>query len=344
MKVFSRFAGKKGVFCVAEISANHGKDIDRAIMMIKKAKQCGVDGVKFQCYTPDTITVNCDNKYFKIKHPKWGGQTLYELYDKAYTPWEWFPRLKKISEKEGLVFFATAFDKSSVDFLEKIDVPFHKIASFELVDIPLIEYAAKTKKSLVISTGMANVKEIKEAVCAAKKNGAREVILLKCVSSYPANPSDMNLLTMSDMAKKFRVPVGISDHTLEIGVSVAAVALGAIMVEKHFTLSRNIETPDSFFSSEPYEMNYLVRTIRTVEKALGGIRYGMTEKEKSSKVFRRSLFAVRDINRGERLTENNVKSIRPSDGLAPKYQRKIIGKNAKKTIKRGTPLSWGLVE
>lgn len=335
--------GKKGCFIAAEVSANHGQDLSRAIAMIKKAKECGADAVKFQTYTPDTLTIDSGSRYFRIKHPKWGGQTLYELYGKAYTPWTWFPALKKAADKAGITFFSTAYDKSSVDFLEMLGVPFHKIASFELVDIPLIEYAAKTKKPLVLSTGMADLGEIKEAVTVAKRAGAREVVLLKCVSSYPADPAEMNLRTMPDMAKRFGVPVGISDHTLDTAASIAAVALGAVMVEKHFTLDREYKTPDSFFSSEPEELSELVRNVRTVEKALGSVRYGMTERERSSRVFRRSLFAVSDIKRGEKLTEKNVKSIRPSDGLAPKYLWKIVGRKAKKDIERGTPLSWGLV-
>lgn len=338
------FPGKTGsCFIAAEVSANHGKSLARALAMITKAKESGADAVKFQTYTPDTLTIDADNAYFRIKHPKWGGQTLHQLYRKAYTPWKWFGALKKACDDCGVTFFSTSYDKSSVDFLEDLGVPFHKIASFEIVDIPLIKHAAKTGKPIVISTGMANLEEIGEAVTAAKKGGAKEVVLLKCVSSYPADPAEMNLLTIPDMEKRFGVPVGISDHTLDIGVSVAAVALGAVMVEKHFTLSRDIETPDSFFSCEPRELGELVRNIRTVESALGKISYGMTEKEKTSLVFRRSLFAVEDIRRGEPFTERNVRSIRPSNGLKPKYMSEILRKKSKKDIKRGTPLKWGAI-
>mgnify|MGYP000210772424 CR=1 FL=1 len=337
------FKKLKNCFIVAEISANHGQNFNRAVALIKKAKECGADAVKFQCYTPDSLTINCDNKYFRIKHPKWGGQTLYQLYQKAYTPWSWFKKLKKIAEDLGLIFFATAFDKTSVDFLEELDVPIHKIASFELVDLPLIEYVAKTKKPLILSTGMATLKEIKEAVDTAKKAGARDIILLKCVSSYPAKPEEMNLRTIPDMEKRFKLPVGLSDHTLGIATSIAAVCLGAKLIEKHFCLSRKIETPDSFFSLEPQELKNLVENIRIVEKALGRVYYGLTKEEKKSRAFRRSLFVVEDIIKGEKFTENNVRSIRPNFGLHPKFLYKVIGKRAKRNIRKGTPLSLKLI-
>jgi pseudaminic acid synthase len=337
------FKNFKNCFIVAEISANHGQSFKRAVALIKKAKEAGADAVKFQCYTPDSLTINCDNKYFRIKHPKWGGQTLYQLYQKAYTPWDWFKELKKIAEDLGLVFFATAFDKKSVDFLEELDVPIHKIASFELVDLPLIEYIAKTKKPLILSTGMATLKEIKEAVETAKKAGAKDIILLKCVSSYPASPEEMNLRTIPDMAKRFNLPVGLSDHTIGVATSIAAVCLGAKLVEKHFCLSRKIETPDSFFSLEPKEFKLLVENIRIVEKALGKVHYGLTEEEKRSRVFRRSLFAIKDIEKGEVISEENVKSIRPAYGLPPKYIKKIIGKKAKLKIRYGTPINEYMV-
>lgn len=337
------FKDLKKCFIAAEVSANHGGDLNKALAMIRTAKECGADAVKFQTYTPDTLTINADNRYFRIKHPKWGGQTLYELYKKAYTPWDWFPRLKKAADRAGITFFSTVYDRSSVDFLEKLEVPFHKISSFELVDIPLIEYAARTKKPLVLSTGMADLKEMKEAVTAAKKNGAREVVVLKCVSSYPADPSEMNLLVMPDMRKRLGVPVGISDHTMDIGVSIAAVTLGAVIIEKHFTLSRESETPDSFFSSEPAEIEDLVRNVRTVESALGSVKYGMAGKEEMSRVFRRSLFVVRDMKRGEAFDQENVRSIRPANGLEPKYLKNILGKKAIKDIKKGTPLGYQLI-
>jgi len=328
---------------VAEISSNHGQNFNRAAALIKKAKECGADAVKFQVYTPDTLTIDVHNKYFKIKHSKWAGQTLYELYKKAYTPWAWFKKLKKIADDLGIIFFATAYDKSSVDFLEEINVPLHKIASFELVDLPLIEYMAKTRKPLILSTGMASIEEIKEAVNTAKQAGARDIVLLKCVSSYPAEPGEMNLRTIPDMKKRFGLPVGLSDHTLGIGVSIAAVNLGVVMVEKHFTLSRKIKTPDSFFSIEPQELKNLAENIRTVERAMGKIHYGLTKDERRSRVFRRSLFSVKDINKGDIFSEENVRSIRPANGLKPKYLKLILGRKAKRFIKKGTPMRWSII-
>lgn len=331
---------KSPVFIIAEISANHGHDFNRAVLLIKKAKRCGADAVKFQAYTPDTMTIDCHNKYFKIKHPKWGGQTLYQLYKKAYTPWSWFKKLKKIADDLGILFFSTAYDKTSVDFLEELNVPLHKIASFELVDLPLIEYVAKTKKQLILSTGMGTFSEIEEAVNTAKKAGAKDIILLKCVSSYPAKPEEMNLKTIPHMKKRFNCSVGLSDHTLEMSVSIAAVSLGAQVIEKHLTLSREIETPDSFFSIEPQELQVLVKNVRITEEALGKVQYRLTKGENESRIFRRSLFAVKDIKSGESFTEKNVRSIRPGHGLHPKFLKEIFGKKAKRYIKRGTTLTW----
>lgn len=330
-------------FLVGEISANHGQNFKRAIALIRKAKECGADAVKFQTYTPNTLTIDVNNKYFRIKHPKWGRQTLYQLYKKAYTPWEWFKSLKKIADDLGIIFFSTAFDKTAIDFLEELRVPIHKISSFELVDLPLIEYAAKTKKPLILSTGMSSISEIKDAVNTAKTAGAKEVILLKCVSSYPAKPEEMNLMTIPHMKKLFNCPVGLSDHTLGIGVSLAAVCLGAEVIEKHFILSRRQETPDSFFSAEPQELKELVDNVRIVEKSLGRACYGFTKEEKKNLVFRRSLFVVKDMKSGEIFDEENVKSIRPANGLKPKYLKKIYGKSAHRAIKKGTPLNWNLL-
>lgn len=330
-------------FIIAEISANHGQNFDQAAALIKKAKECGADAVKFQTYTPDTLTINADTKYFRIRHPKWGGQTLYQLYKKAYMPWEWFKALKEVADRAGIMFFSTAFDKTAVDFLEGLGVRMHKIASFELVDLPLIEYAAKTKKPLILSTGMATLSEIKEAVSAARGAGASQIILLKCVSSYPADPARMNLKSIEDMKKIFNCAVGLSDHTLGTAVSVAAVSLGAKVIEKHFTMSRKIKTPDSFFSIEPRELKDLVESVRSAQKAIGRVHYGLTADEKKNQVFRRSLFAVNDINPGEALTEKNIRSIRPGFGLPPKYLKDALGARAKTFIKRGTPLSWAML-
>jgi len=335
----------RSTFIIAEISANHGQNFNRAVSLIKKAKECGVDAVKFQTYTADTLTINSDSRYFKIKHPKWSGQSLYQLYKKAYTPWSWFKKLKKISDDLDLVFFSTVFDKTAVDFLEELAVPIYKIASFELVDLPLIEYAAKTKKPLVISTGMATLSEIKEAVDTARNAGAKDIILLKCVSAYPARPEDMNLQTIPDMKERFKCPVGLSDHTLGIGVSLAAVSLGARVVEKHFTLSRKIKTPDSFFSVEPSELKLLVENIRIAERSLGKIHYGLTKEEQKSKIFRRSLFVTKNIKIGEAFTEKNVRAIRPAYGLPPKYLKYILGKRlSKKKVSRGTPFKFELIK
>ncbi|MGB2601660.1 MAG: pseudaminic acid synthase [Candidatus Omnitrophota bacterium] len=337
------FKRMKKCLIIAEVSANHGQSYSRAASMIRKAKECGADAVKFQTYTPDTITIDSDKKYFKVKHPKWKGQTLYRLYEKAYTPWKWFKKLKRIADSEGIMFLSTAFDKTAVDLLEEVDVPMHKIASFELVDLPLIEYAAKTKKPLMMSTGMATKSEIKEAVPTARKAGAKDIMLLKCVSSYPADPGEMNLRTILDMQKQFGCPVGLSDHTMGIGAAVAAVSLGANVIEKHFTLSRKMKTPDSFFSVEPEELKELVNNIRIAEKAVGQVQYGLTKDEKKSRVFRRSLFAVEDIRKGEIFTESNVRSIRPAYGLHPRYIKKVLGNKAKKAIKKGTPLKQDMV-
>ena len=337
------FSKIKNCFIVAEISANHGQNFNRAVALIKKAKEAGADAVKFQTYTPDTLTINVDNKYFRIKHPKWGGQTLYQLYEKAYTPWNWFKKLKNVADDLGIIFFSTAYDKTSVDFLEELDSPIYKISSLELVDLPLIEYIAKTKKPLMMSTGMATISEIKDALQAAKAAGTKDIILLKCVSSYPAKPEEMNLKTIPHMKKIFSCQIGLSDHSLGIAVSIVAVSLGAKVIEKHFTLSKKYKTPDSFFSIDPEELKMLVKNVRIAEKATGKVHYGLTKEERNSKVFRRSLFVVKDIKKGEIFTEENVRSIRPSHGLPPKNLKDILGRRSTRDIKRGTPLNWNFV-
>jgi len=328
---------------VAEISANHGQNFNRAVSLVRKAKECGADAVKFQTYTPDTLTIDIDNRYFRIRHPKWGGQTLYQLYKKCYTPWKWFKELKRIADDLGIVFFSTAFDKTAVDFLENLNVPLHKIASFELVDLPLIEYTAKTRKPLIMSIGMAKLSEIKEAVDVARSAGAKDVILLKCVSSYPAKPEQMNLKAMSHLKRLFKCTVGLSDHTLGVGVPIAAASLGAKVIEKHFISSRKLKTPDTFFSIEPQELKEMVGNIRIAEKALGKTNYALSKQERKSKIFRRSLFAIKDIKKGQAFSEENIRSIRPAIGLMPKYSKIILGRKAKRDIKRGTPLTRNLV-
>ena len=335
----------KSVYIIAELSANHNHDFNQAVKLIHAAKEAGADAVKLQTYTPDTLTINCENKYFKIGEGTiWEGKNLYSLYQEAYTPWEWQPDLKKIANDLGMDLFSTPFDFSSVDFLEKMNVPTYKIASFEIVDIPLIQKIARTGKPIIVSTGMASLVEIEEAVDAIRNEGNDQIALLKCTSAYPALPEDMNLTTIPDMAKKFNVPIGISDHTLGITVPIAAVALGACIVEKHFTLSRTTLGPDSSFSLEPHEFKTMVDAIRETEKALGMVNYSVTEHEKASRIFRRSLFAVEDIAEGEILNEKNIRSIRPGYGLPPKYFYEILGKKAKEKICRGTPLHWGLIE
>ncbi len=338
------FKNLRKCFVIAEISANHNQHLSQAILLIKKAKACGADAVKFQAYTPDTMTINARNKYFRIRHTRWAGQTLYELYRSAYTPWQWFKKLKQVADDLGIVFFATAFDKTSVDFLEALRVPIYKIASFELVDLPLIEYTAKTRKPLILSTGMATAAEKREAVSAAREAGAKDMALLKCVSSYPASLKDMNLASIPDMSRLFKVPVGLSDHTLGMEAAVVAVSLGARIVEKHFTLSRRVKGPDSFFSIQPEELKKLVNAIRAAEKCVGSANHGFSDGEKRNKIFRRSLFVVEDINRGELFTEKNVRSIRPGYGLHPRYLGRVIGKRAAGDIKRGMPLSLGMIK
>lgn len=332
------------VYIVAEMSANHNHDFDQAVKLIHAAKESGADAVKLQTYTPDTITINCDNEYFHIgKGTIWEGRTLYELYQEAYTPWEWQPKLKKIAEEIGLDLFSSPFDHTAVDFLEKMNVPAYKIASFELVDLPLIRRVAQTGKPIIMSTGMATLAEIEEAVQTAREAGATQVALLKCTSAYPAAPEVINLRTIPHLAEALKVPVGLSDHTLGIAVPVAAVSLGACIVEKHFTLSRSFTGPDSTFSLEPYEFKAMVEAIRVAEKALGEVSYAVTEPENASRLYRRSLFIVQDMKAGDIFSEDNVRSIRPGSGLPPKYYATVLGKRVKMDVKKGTPVLWELI-
>ncbi len=333
------------VFVVAELSGNHHQDFDLAVKTIKAMKVAGADAVKIQTYTPDTITLNCDADCFQIKQGTiWDGTTLYKLYQKAYTPWEWQPKLKKVAEGLGLIFFSSPFDESAVDFLEKLDVPAYKIASFEIVDIPLIEYAASKGKPMFISTGVATKNDIDEAVQACKRMNNNQIILLKCVSAYPAPLEDINLLTMTDMKKRYKTVVGLSDHSLGLTVPIVAVSLGACIVEKHFILDRSIGGPDASFSLESNEFAQMVREIREVEKTLGKVTYQLTDMMKRARTFSPSLFVVEKVNKGDTFTKNNLKSIRPGFGIAPKFLKNVLGKKAKKGIERGTPLSWKLVD
>ncbi|MCK4598760.1 pseudaminic acid synthase [Candidatus Bipolaricaulota bacterium] len=332
------------VYIVAEMSANHNQNFDRAVKILEAAKEAGADAVKLQTYTPDTMTIDIDSELFRHgKGSLWAGRTLYDLYSEAYMPWDWQPKLKKIANDLGLDLFSTAFDPSAVDFLEEIDVPVHKIASFEIVDIALVEHMARTGKPIIISTGMATLAEIEEAVRTAQEAGANQIALLKCTSAYPAPPEEMNLHTIPHLAQAFNVPVGLSDHTLGIAVPVAAVALGACIVEKHFTLSRAAPGPDSAFSLEPHEFKAMVEAIRVAEKALGEVRYELGEREAASRAFRRSLFVVKDMKAGEVFTEENVRSIRPGYGLPPKLLKEVLGRRVAQEIGRGTPLDWCLV-
>jgi pseudaminic acid synthase len=332
------------VYLIAELSANHNQDFDRAVQTIRAASDAGADAIKLQTYTPDTITLASDRAEFRINAGTlWDGRTLHDLYREAFMPWEWQPRLKKAAEDLGMDCFSTAFDSTAVDFLEQIKVPVHKIASFELVDIPLIQKIARTGKPLIMSTGMATVEEIEEAVQAARQAGAVEIALLKCTSAYPAPPEDMNLRTIPAMIQRFAVPVGLSDHTMGIAAPVAAVALGACIVEKHLTLSRSAPGPDSAFSLEPHEFKSMVDAVRTAEKALGSVSFGAVGKQESSKSFRRSLFVVQDIEQGAEFTSSNLRSIRPGYGLHPRHLREMLGKRAATHIKKGTPLTRDLV-
>jgi N-acetylneuraminate synthase len=346
LKIGSRVIGPgQPTYIVAEMSANHNGRIEEAIRLIRTAKESGADAVKLQTYTPDTLTMKSDRECFRIgKGTLWQGRTLYDLYGEAYMPWEWQPRLKKVADELGIDLFSSPFDATAVDFLEGMGVPAHKIASFEIVDIPLIEKVARTGKPIIMSTGMATLGEIEEAVAAARNAGARQLALLKCTSAYPAPAEEMHLRTIPDLARKFDLPVGLSDHTLGTAVAVAAVALGACIVEKHFTFSRSTPGPDSSFSLEPHELKALVDSIRTAEKALGDVRYDVGETERPSRVFRRSLFVVKAIQKGESLTAENVRSIRPGNGLHPRHLPEVLGRRALRTLEPGTPLEWSLID
>lgn len=332
-------------FIIAELSANHKQNIEIAKETIKAIKESGADAVKIQTYTADTITINCKNDYFKIKQGTiWDGRNLYDLYNEAYTPWEWHDELRDCAESIGLMFFSTPFDVSAVDFLEKKKAPIYKIASFEITDLPLIKYTASKMKPMIISTGIATINEIMDAVEICKKAGNNDIMLLKCTSSYPAPVEEANLKTMVNMKETFNVKVGLSDHTMGSDVAVAAVALGAEVIEKHFILDRRIGGPDAGFSMEPAEFKAMVNSIRNVEKALGRVTYELSEKSLKSREFSRSLFVVKDMRAGDKFTEDNVRSIRPGYGIAPKLLNKILGRSARVEIKNGTPLRWELFE
>ncbi|MDA3004789.1 MAG: pseudaminic acid synthase [Actinomycetota bacterium] len=330
---------------IAEMSGNHNQSLERALEIVDAAAQSGAHTLKIQTYTAETMTIDVGEREFFISDEKslWKGESLFDLYKKAYTPWEWHKAIFDRAKKHKMLAFSTPFDKTAVDFLENLNVPCYKIASFENTDLPLIKYVAATGKPMIISTGMATFAELDETVEAARAAGCNDLVLLKCTSTYPSTPDDSNILTIPEMRARYGCEIGISDHTMGIGVSVAAVALGATVIEKHFTLQRADGGVDSAFSMEPQEMAQLVIETERAWQAMGRIQDGPTEKEKSSLVFRRSLYVVADIKAGEKLTPANVRAIRPGLGIAPKFYDEVMGKTAKRDIARGTPLTHDLI-
>lgn len=337
--------GRPAPFILAEISANHNGSLDRALRLVEAAAHAGVDGIKLQTYDPDNMTLNLSHGNFVIRDPNspWLDRSLYQLYREGYTPRAWHEPLFRRAKELGLLALSTPFDLEAVDFLETLDPPAYKIASFEIVDIPLIQKAASTGKPLIISTGMATLAEIDDAVRTAKLAGCPEIYLLKCTSSYPSSPTESNLLTIPHMAASFGCPVGLSDHTLGIGVAVASVALGAVIIEKHLTLSRSDRGIDASFSLDPGEMRQLVYEARKAKDALGRINYGPTRSEENSHRLRRSLYVVEDLRAGDRLHQGNVRAIRPGGGLSPKYMPVVLGKTVRRNVTKGTPLTWDLL-
>ena len=346
MKIGSREIGPgHPSYIVAELSANHGGSLEQSIATVRAMKESGADAVKVQTYTADTLTLPSNKEPFVVTGGTvWDGRTLYNLYEEASMPWDWQPVLQKVSLELGMDFFSTPFDPTSVDFLESLNVPVHKVASFELVDLPLLRKIAATGKPIIMSTGMATVEEISEALETLMAAKSGPIALLKCTSAYPALASDMDLRTIPDMAIRFGVPVGLSDHTMGHIVPVTAVTLGACIVEKHFILSRSIPGPDAAFSMEPLEFRNMVDAIRTAEQALGSVNYQISEKELKSRMFRRSLFVTASVKRDEEFTKDNVRSIRPAHGLHPRHLEEVLGARATRDIEAGTPLELGLVQ
>ncbi len=332
-------------FVVAEMSGNHNQSLERALEIVEAAAKAGAHGLKLQTYTPDTMTLDLDEGDFHISDPNslWAGTSLYKLYGEAHTPWEWHEPIFRRCRELGLEVFSTPFDETAVDFLEALNVPCYKIASFENTDLPLVRKVVATGKPVIISTGMASIAELDETVRAARQAGCKELILLKCTSTYPATPENTNVRTVPHLRDLFNVQVGLSDHTMGVGASVAAVALGAVMVEKHFTLARADGGVDSTFSLEPEEMRQLVIETERAWQSLGRISYGASEAEKKSMVFRRSLYVVKDMQAGETFSAENVRAIRPGFGLPPKYLETVMGKHARTALKRGTALSWDII-
>ena len=342
IRIGKRYVGEgEKTFVVAEVSANHLQDYGRAEAIIKAAAQAGADAVKLQTYTPDTITLDCDNDYFQITQGTiWDGTTLHKLYEEAYTPWEWQPKLMELANGLGMECFSSPFDATAVDFMREMDMPAYKVASFEINDIPLIRRIARIGKPIIFATGIAYLEDIERALAVCKEEGNEQVILLKCTSTYPSPYEDMNLKVIPHMAETFDCLAGLSDHSMGTAVAVAGVALGAKMVEKHLTLSRADGGPDAAFSMEPEEFRKMAEEIRIVEKALGRVTYELTEKQKKSREDGRSLFVVEDIGKGEIFTEENVRSIRPAFGMHTMYYDEVIGKKARVDIAKGTPLDW----
>ena len=331
-------------FIIAELSANHNGSLENAKQIIKAASKAGVDAIKLQTYTADTITLDCNNEYFQvIEGTIWEGRTLYDLYQEAHLPWEWHKELIEYAKEQGLICFSSPFDFTAVDFLEELNVPAYKVASFEINDIRLIEYVASKGKPVIISTGVATLGEIQEALDACKRSNNNQIILLKCCSAYPAPMESINLKVIPNMKETFHTVVGLSDHTMGHTVALGAVALGANVVEKHITLDRKAGGVDSSFSMEPDEFFEMVKAIRDMEKALGTITYELTEKQIESTKYKRSLFVCEDIKEGEIFTEKHIKSIRPSNGISTKYYNQFIGKAARYDIKKGTPVSWNMI-
>jgi len=329
----------KPVFIIGEMSGNHNMDFNRAKKLIDVAADAKVDAVKLQTYTPDTMTINCDNEYFRVKvNEAWAGKTLYYLYKSAFTPWEWQLRLKEYAQRKGLILFSTPFDETAVDFLEGIDNPLYKIASFETGDIPLLKKVGKTKKPVIISRGLTSFDELKFAIKTLKENGTPEVAVLHCISSYPAEYDQMNLKTIIDLKEKLNMTIGISDHTLGSLIPLTSIALGASIVEKHFTLKRSDGGVDAAFSLEGEELKQLVKDIRNQEKALGKVSYEIGKREKENLIFRRSIFIVENIKKGELFTRKNIRVIRPGHGIEPKYYETVLGRKSTRSLKRGEPL------
>jgi N-acetylneuraminate synthase len=330
-------------YIIAELSANHNGSIDKALESIEVAASCGVDAIKIQSYSPDTMTIDCDKSDFKIKGGLWDGYQLYDLYKWAQTPFEWHQQIFDKAKEVGITLFSTPFDESAVDLLESLNTPAYKIASFELTDLPLIKYVAKTGKPMIMSTGMADLSEIEEAIKTAKDNGCKDLVVLHCISAYPAPAEQSNLATIQDLSARFNVISGLSDHTLGTAVSVTSVALGASLIEKHFTLNRAEEGPDSTFSLEPEELKKLVEETTVAHKAIGKAGYERKPVEADNIKFRRSLYFVKDLKPGDIITDDDIKRIRPGFGLAPKYYQDVIGKKVITNIKRGTAVSWELI-